>query len=290
MIVPSQSPAPSLKSATLDQSSTIPEEEERPSTDSSFEELASWARGLGKKKSRPRLSKRYLTLRASDGRVSSMTRDSMSSMHGAGFGESISNITAAQEVSQRLDSLRSPTLNDFPSEDSSFDIFKRAANRSTSWSPDVAPKLRSRRGFSASSSSSPRATNFNHDEPSSSFASRAQKNPAPSSPPQATTSNSDRPSLSFPSRVLASVPRSPDGDGRRYDRAVSDPIYSHSRPGNIARDTRPTENESVDLNTEQYFAPLSERKLEELSEEEQLNIAIIESLKVSEQESMYRYR
>jgi hypothetical protein len=263
------------------------EEEERPSTDSSLEELASWARGLGKKSTKTTLSTKHRK-RTSDPRALSMTRDSMASIRTAVFGESSSKPLVDSEKPSPLDSFRSPVLDNFTSEAPTPSLTRRATNEAP-WNPDVILRPRNRLNFSASEPSP--AAISRRDDSSSSFASRVQAATSTSLPGTSTSTREGR-STSFASRGVASVPRSPNENPRRQDRAVSDPEYPYFRPDDITGNTAPAANVNgpVDLAAAQFSGPLTPRTLEELSEEEQINIAIMESMKSAPAEAKYRYR
>lgn len=242
-----------MKSGSLNRTSTIPEEEERPSADSSLEGMASWARGLGKNSTKITLSTKHKK-RMSDIRGFSMPKESTLSMHATALEEISSRLIAEQEKSQLL---KSTSLDKFSPEPSSLSTARRATNEA-SWNPDATTQPRARRLFLTSSDPS-YPTTSNRDGPSSSLASRFQTSSTSLSPPHV-TANSEGRSTSF-----ASVTRTFDGDRRRHDRTTSDPSFAYFRPDDITRNSEPNENTPFDLNAEQSFVPLSPRSLEELS-------------------------
>jgi len=75
----------------------------------------------------------------------------------------------------------------------------------------------------------------------------------------------------------------------RHDSAISNPpVYSYFSPDEITRSTGLAKNGVLELGAQQSSASLPERSLEGLSEEEQVEIAIKESMKTAH-ESRYRY-
>jgi hypothetical protein len=113
--------------------------------------------------------------------------------------------------------------------------------------------------------------------------------PSPSSP-QARGPIRNGESASFSSHVQAQAQAQSFADdwGRHNPTVSNPPIYSYFSPDEITGSTEPAGNGFLELDAQQSSTSLPERSLEGLSEEEQVEIAIKESMKIAK-ESRYRY-
>ncbi|KAF8856937.1 hypothetical protein BDZ45DRAFT_454721 [Acephala macrosclerotiorum] len=235
----------SPQSSPLNVPSTIPEEEERSSNESPIEPLAAWARGLGKKtkKSSPSLRPKK---RLSDSQVPTVPKLQVVGPSSEQFHPDSGNYTNSPESRDEFTT--------FPQPESQFPDMPElpADGRST----NLAPATLGRQQFSRPPAS-----------PSSQNSMLAGQSRGPSR---------------FSSHVQAQYqPRGLAEERRRHDRAVSDPGTTPFSPDDIHGIRDPVGNGYMELDAQQLLpASPPARDLEGLSEEEQIQIALAESMKI----------